>query len=917
MEDQPRDVLHFAAGVSVDELPPHRRLYLVATSSLLPWRPLLQKWCEECCGASCAAVKVEPLTSDAFATPEASVRLFKALGSAWVLIQHQAAKLSAAMTSDEQRNLRNVSLGLMCGAVKSASRCLLVVEVPEAVSALGDTQFLRELTDGFAPPPSLQVGVLPTIARALLYAGEGNALLVLRHDEATAALRPLRSAGARPVTSAGDEPVPTEGDLATYQERVFNSDPDIRAVRYDYRTCRTDGAMFVRTIQDAVKWNVVAHTLDLRESKCTGPVLVRALRAVLHTNRYLRSLDLDCCSIDDPSGVELARVLADAPHITSVALSRNPGLANDAIVALGLALSTSTATRLHTLDMSLNNSIYTERTRWSDDSVRGFLRHCGGAAHLRTLLLRQSGLTAANVLDLCRGFLSPKREAGLGTLDLSGNAIGDVAAAAVVDAIQSAEAVNLAHCGIGHRGLRAIAAALCRAEGRAIHSLDLAGSDANPLNSAISVDNALKLAGLNAVDLRPSAENDSTAPPAVYSFHSARVLNVIMTSDFSAADSPASALASALAGTCNPVRLDLARCSIGDDAMVRLCESLLQPAVKEIIPSVEQRGCGLTWLSVADNVNLTEDGCAHKVKELLANGFRPAEDLGIHLEHFDVSGTCLGVGERAILAMFENRGNVQSLGLARLQLLDGILVPFATLGLRNPLLRLHTVDLSGNPIRIDGLRSLCAWVRQCPTVVQRIVLADIWESFTDAAGRPTALSRTPGHGAVLLAPLLLLLRYPPPLSPPPIVPDIQQAAELVAAHAGRLAAESSQSQPNSPTLATATADESAGVRIPKSSPIAHYRMQLLRQSRGAAANTHDGLALQARAGVSGANGPLALRSIDLQGNDVDAVLAGTLSALLEESAAHHDRELLLDVRRNPCAAAAVGQDADVPWLRVR
>jgi hypothetical protein len=728
------------------------------------------------------------------------------------------------------------------------------------------------------------------------------------------------------------------GDLAAYQERVFNSDKDIDEVRYDPKAFGS-GEAFVKVISDALKWNVHARVFDLANSSCGGLPLLRALTSILHTNRYLRTLVLDQCSITDAAGVDLARRLATSEFIQDVSLARNPGIGSDTLCCLGASLGASTATKLQRLCLDGNNSLYIDDLRWTDAAIAELFDGLGRVSTLVSLSMVRCGLTARDALELCNRFLLPKRVGPsakpLGSLDLSHNALGDVAAVSVVDAVDHIGSLSLASTGVGPRGLRAIASALAHGPSgvnRVLEALDLSSCDADPKSAAGPQQMPLTVESLGSVTMEhvagPDQVQDHTldASCAIVRLRTADAVNFLTNgadpSAFDAEDgseeavsarSPAATLAYCLAGNSHLRRLALRCASVGDEGVVSLCDRVLRQPPKEGAVGESDRSCALRHIDLRGNVNLSENGCAHKIKEVVAGGYdRGASQWGPMVESLDVSDTCLAVGERAILALRANPGTLRSLAIAGIDLPDGALVPFATLIPRNAATALTSLDLSNNCLRTDGLRSITQWIRHGASLVRHLQLRNVWREFDDVAGRRMTLATSPGHGAVMLAPLLLLLRYPPPHAANKVVPDIQQAAEIFAA----VAKNTAESVEDSAVVAEEP-ESSSNVRVLKSSPMARLRMQeLLRRRETSSSDTTNAIAANA---ISGGETPdeevlanftpapvahMALETLDLRGNCVDSLLARVLSSCVVSTDAAPN--LVIDVRDNPCVADLAG-----------
>lgn len=358
-----RSALGFDRPVKED-MPPHRKLYVlvaVASGKEEQWRAgtAVKAECETICPSSGDVVELALSVP-----PENWTTALEDAGSSWVVVS------CPWPTSEEHwaphgAALRRLSVALMCARTRSNLRCFLALQSGhDPQSPHGGRRLRDELLEAF-PLPQTDGAVVPTVARVLIRPDRFVAFCTRNGDTSLSTLRIddfSRRASAVAIRSDAAEAGVT-GDLADYQEQVFNSDPAILTVRYDARRFGRDGSAFVAVVQDAIKWNTAAHTFDLADSLCGGPQLVATTRAVLHTNRYLRTLVLSCCSITDDAAVEFAEIIARAPYITHLDLSRNPGIGSDGIACLGQALGNSTVSALKHLDVSNNNSLCTKQTK--------------------------------------------------------------------------------------------------------------------------------------------------------------------------------------------------------------------------------------------------------------------------------------------------------------------------------------------------------------------------------------------------------------------------------------------------------------------------------------------------------------------------------------------------------------------------
>eukprot|EP00658_Telonema_sp_P-2_P015349 TRINITY_DN15898_c0_g1_i4.p1 TRINITY_DN15898_c0_g1~~TRINITY_DN15898_c0_g1_i4.p1 ORF type:complete len:353 (+),score=52.08 TRINITY_DN15898_c0_g1_i4:202-1260(+) len=150
-------------------------------------------------------------------------------------------------------------------------------------------------------------------------------------------------------------------------------------------------------------------------------------------------------------------------------------------------------------------------------------------------------------------------------------------------------------------------------------------------------------------------------------------------------------------------------------------------------------------------------------------------DVGV-LQSLNVRGNVADIGERAILALYENYGlmhlDVRDMGLtdAMFQPLGDAVNPenaasgagpaaaikAAAGRLFNPEICLRSVFLSRNTIYRSGMKSISEFVRYCPTL-EHLSLADTWYAFTDDLGNASSLSKTKKEGLWFMEPLFEVL----------------------------------------------------------------------------------------------------------------------------------------------------------------
>lgn len=196
--------------------------------------------------------------------------------------------------------------------------------------------------------------------------------------------------------------------LVDFQEQVFNSDPRIRIVKYQRSIYGSRGDVFIRIMRDALKFNVVVHTLDLTGCR-GGDAVCRALSSILHTTRKLHHLNLSECSLTDAGIVELAAALRKNEHIWTINLSRNPMISDVGLVALTTIFGPGTQSRLEGLDLSHNNAVYDKEKQWSRDALNTLWEALPRHPFLKYVSFADCGLAARHVIELSVRWLGKYR----------------------------------------------------------------------------------------------------------------------------------------------------------------------------------------------------------------------------------------------------------------------------------------------------------------------------------------------------------------------------------------------------------------------------------------------------------------------------------------------------------------------------
>jgi Ran GTPase-activating protein (RanGAP) involved in mRNA processing and transport len=513
------------------------------------------------------------------------------------------------------------------------------------------------------------------------------------------------------------------GDIAILQEAVFNNDPAITAVRYDERF--GEGAPFIRILRDALKFNIVVHTLDLTGS-FAGDVACVALTSILHTSRKLKTICLRETSLTDVGMTHLAAALRKSECVTSLNISRNPSITDVGLIALTSVFSSGSLTNIQDLDISSNNAIYDQTRMWSDRAVEMLFDSLAERGRIESLTVAGCALQPSHFTHMAAKWLANGGGERLKVLRCQHNIIEDEALALLLQ-----YAPNLTYLDLEHTGLTAVG---FRVLGKYVSRKD-------------SQLQWLKLDTNNSMLRRP-------LPDVLHPLLNPETVLAMKDDDGHAA----TVFVNNLFGNKTLSTLSACRINIGDEAVVAICDLM------------STRQCALQHLDIASNCNI-EETCAHKIKELLVGGFLTDEESAARdaqwaagnesapVLSLSLCGNSPAIGERALLAMYANRG-LQSFDVSNTGIVDAMLMPLNE-GIRtNPFLRLRVLKIGRNTLYADGVRHLAEHVKGSKYLVE-LSLDDTWRCFTDVLGQESCLSRTLERGAVFLGPLLLALAIQP------------------------------------------------------------------------------------------------------------------------------------------------------------
>ena len=513
------------------------------------------------------------------------------------------------------------------------------------------------------------------------------------------------------------------GDIADLQEAVFNNDPSIVIVTYNERF--GEGAPFVRILRDALKFNIVVHTLDLTGS-FAGDVSCIALTSILHTSRKLKTISLRETSLTDVGMTHLAAALRKSECVTSLNVSRNPSITDVGLVALASIFSTGSASNIVDLDISSNNAMYDQTRMWTDDAIEFFFDSLAQHRKIESLSVAGCALQPNHFTHMALKWLQQGGGEKLSTLRCQHNIVEDEPLALVLQYAPNLKVLDLEHTGLSSVGFRVLGRYVCRKDTK----LEWLKVDTN-----------------NAMMQRP-------LPAELHANLIEETVVAMRDQDGHAATT----FVNSLFGNYVLNTLSACRVNIGDEAVVALCDLMAS------------RQCGVQHLDLASNCNI-EETCAHKIKELLVGGYLSEEEeaerdaawaQGIEAApvlSLSLCGNSPAIGERAVLAMYSNRG-LQNFDISNMGIVDAMLMPLNE-GIReNPFLRLRVIKVGRNTLYADGVRHLAEHVKGSKFLVE-LGLDDTWHCFTDILGQECSLSRTAERGAVFLRSLLEALAIQP------------------------------------------------------------------------------------------------------------------------------------------------------------
>jgi hypothetical protein len=453
------------------------------------------------------------------------------------------------------------------------------------------------------------------------------------------------------------------GDVADLQERIFNSEPDVTVVKYSSQYGR--GGPYIRILRDALKFNIVVHTLDLTGSEC-GDVVGSCLASILYTSRKLKTIILDSCSLTDVGVLHLSQAVRTNEFVTTLTLSHNPSMTDASLIAIASMFTRGTSTALTSLDISYNNIVYDVRFEWTPAALNTLWNALGEYHRLQRINLASCGLTHEHLLEAAYRWLSAPRQVSanaesggapsssstatmttaghaLVDLNLSHNYLGDEVVTTLLRYLTGVRKLNLEHVQLGGCGFRAIGFAI-REWKLPIEVLNL---DANNASLEKPFDDAIALAGLGCSTRRQTAATHDTAPTAGLSSQAGTeggaqdtAADDIPESQFDVikphcmpiedppedvedAIDPTSALLLAVSDTTLPGAryavecltgnrclhtISLSRSMIGDEAVTTLCEMVINNL------------CAVRHIDISGNTNV-EETSAHKIKELLVGGY--------------------------------------------------------------------------------------------------------------------------------------------------------------------------------------------------------------------------------------------------------------------------------------------------------
>ena len=531
-----------------------------------------------------------------------------------------------------------------------------------------------------------------------------------------------------------EEDAAAVGPIADLQEDVFNSKEDITEVKYD--PALADGANYIKIMRDALKFNLCVKTLDMSRS-LGGDIIGYCLTSVLHSSRKLQRLVLDECSLTDVGIGQLSKALVTNPFITELSLERNPGIGDMGIMALAAAIS-SPASRLKILNLSRNNSLYTEEKQWTTDALNALWDALGENKFITEVKLCECGILDRDAEQAASRWLSKASQ--LEVLNIRDNALGDSAVALILDVAPQLRCLDLSHTGLSAAGFRSLGVAVGRKE---FSKLEWISMDSN---------NALRV-----VDLEEASLNPAMSP---------EMKQALLWKPKVGEEDPISVGATAIDimlnafdGNAALKTVHFSKVNFGDKGVEKLLDLLLAGRSK------------IDHIDISFNCNIEEES-SHKVKEILCGGYYDTPEVAVegepsdepppvvqNLETLSIAGNATSVGERAILALYRNE-HLQHLDVSDMALVDGMLLPLSEGAQTNKNLKLRSISLRRNFILRSGLKTIAEFVQFSQTLVH-LDISEIWESFTDDAGRPSKLTATKEEGLYYFRALIAVLEQQP------------------------------------------------------------------------------------------------------------------------------------------------------------
>lgn len=604
----------------------------------------------------------------------------------------------------------------------------------------------------------------------------------------------------------------SSGGIATLQERIFHSDPELTVVKYESQYGK--GGPYIRILRDALKFNVVTHTLDMTGSLC-GDVVASCLVSILHTSRRLQTLRLAECSLTDFGMSQLSVALLKSESVRSVDLSRNPSLTDVSLMALASVFGSATSkTKIREICLAGNNSVYDVRQQWTPKGLNALWDALGMYGKLESLDVSNCGLTEEHLREASSRWLSrsagstplppaqrnvaedEEEEEGLLSERASSHAPSSSAvempssSSPPTDSAKALTKLSLAHNYFGDEVIATLLPKLVAIQELNLEHVQLTGPGYRAIGYALSewkLPLQTLILDVNNGSLEPPLRMEllRDLPPALQSLM-----------QDSTTFGPLFVVES-LGGNQTLRKLSLSRSFMGDQAVMALCEMLIQ------------RMCVVQDVDISGNCNVDEDS-AHKIKELLIGGYfasnNSASTAGAAatvplitaappsaavttktavvssssksggalvvaaaavppppvIRALNLSSNTTGIGERALLALYQNRG-LEELHVANMALVDAMLLPLAEGVKQNPEgLRIRVLSIGRNALHYQGVVNLAQHV-EGNVYLEELSLASTWAAYDDEARRPTTLSLSREEGLYYLRPLLDVLQKNPSL----------------------------------------------------------------------------------------------------------------------------------------------------------